>query len=443
MLSKICLGLIAIAELVMGIYIPVRLIGEEERKWYGWRRIPFAVVCILNIVFYILGRSDLYFNWKVWLFVDAAFVLLFGLSAGKHSYMMGTISILQTHILVAIDYAVCFALMSNKPNIYTVEKVLYDTPMEIIWIGLVLRAVFTLFFSKIEMERKVADVQRNRLALAGLDIISFLFCLFLGWQFVMEQTGLEINYLYIVLLMLCIFGFAFVLYDFIANNQKRQEFMQYRNRSLEQNYQYLYEEQRHLSHVSHDFKNHVNLLIRYLEEGRYEDALQYSQKLREPIQNLQHNSWSGHKMLDMILNMKAAEAKKNHIEIRMEIQNIRNVPMLDYDLCVIVSNLVDNAVEAVVHMEGDKTIRITVGEQHQMFLFKIVNPIDKEPKKRGEKYQTTKKQHGLHGLGLESVQASVDKYHGTLRLKHNEKEFEAVVMVPMEQKNKEKLRDIV
>ena len=108
--------------------------------------------------------------------------------------------------------------------------------------------------------------------------------------------------------------------------------------------------------------------------------------------------------------------------------------MADYDLCVIVSNLFDNAIEACEYVKRDeKDIFISMKSTDVLYVIKIVNSMEIKPVKKNHKYYTIKEDQDIHGIGLESVRASVEKYQGTLLLDYTENQFSAVVSI-MEQR---------
>ena len=214
------------------------------------------------------------------------------------------------------------------------------------------------------------------------------------------------------------------------NRREKEEKIYTKNKLMELNYQKLYEEQKRLEQTAHDFKNHINLMMRYLEEEKYEKAIEYGRKLENPLEVISQRSWSDNKILDTILNIKLLEARKKEIQIHTEIDNMVNLPLSDYDLCAILSNLLDNAIEACEYVEPKKReISVSIKSIGHLFIMKIVNSMEKKPIIRNDKFHTTKSDKDVHGIGLESVEASISKYQGTLLLEHTEDQFSAVVSV--------------
>ena len=80
-------------------------------------------------------------------------------------------------------------------------------------------------------------------------------------------------------------------------------------------------------------------------------------------------------------------------------------PLKQDEMCILLGNLLDNAIEAVREVERKKRkIKVRMMTPNNMFLLEIQNPYEEVRKKTEQQYLTTKTDHTLHGLGLGSVQ---------------------------------------
>lgn len=84
------------------------------------------------------------------------------------------------------------------------------------------------------------------------------------------------------------------------------------------------------------------------------------------------------------------------------------------DLCTILTNLLDNAVEACMKQpEGEpREIQVTIRRLHQFIIIKIANSSIASPDIRNGKLHTSKKDGNLHGWGMRSVLSAVEKIRG-------------------------------
>ena len=89
------------------------------------------------------------------------------------------------------------------------------------------------------------------------------------------------------------------------------------------------------------------------------------------------------------------------------------------DLTSMLSNLLDNAVEAAKDSDG-AFIRFTTRKEKNFVILSVVNSTSAAPKSQGEKLITTKKDKAIHGYGLKSIEKSAKKYAGICDWNYNE-----------------------
>ena len=105
--------------------------------------------------------------------------------------------------------------------------------------------------------------------------------------------------------------------------------------------------------------------------------------------------------------------------------------MSDIDLCVLIGNLVDNAVEACVKItdKNQKFIRIYIGIFKQQLYISVSNSTNEIMRKIDEEYITTKR--GNHGHGLKRINNIVNKYDGFINRQNEPGVFVTEVLVPL------------
>ena len=97
-------------------------------------------------------------------------------------------------------------------------------------------------------------------------------------------------------------------------------------------------------------------------------------------------------------------------------------------MCILLGNLLDNAIEAVRGLDREKReIRVRMMTPNNMFLLEIQNPYEGVRRKVQERYLTTKSDHNLHGLGLDSVKRIVEKNGGFLEISDENQIFQVNV----------------
>lgn len=434
MVKKILFVGIEALNWLLCMYLAYILLREKEEepdlKQKVIRILEWAGVVTLNAI----NLPILYYNNAVWIQTDLLLMLVFKIRKGRHNFMRCGIAILVKHLTIYMDYAIGFLFIAIGNHYY--KSVLYGEKIEVISTFFTARIILFIVINMLlpKIKGRFSDLRQTRRALVIVDMVSYMGVLLLQQLFTRNIQHLYVNGFYVTLAMGSILCIAFYSYDSMISRRERERIIDTANKLVEDNYQRLYNEQRRLEHTAHDFKNHIFLLTKYLEDGKYDEAIEYGKKLTNPLEVLVQRSWSGNKILDTILNTKLLEAERKNIQVHMEIDNMLELPLADYDLCVIVSNLFDNAIEACEYVKRDeKDIFISMKSTDVLYVIKIVNSMEIKPVKKNHKYYTIKEDQDIHGIGLESVRASVEKYQGTLLLDYTENQFSAVVSI-MEQR---------
>ena len=139
---------------------------------------------------------------------------------------------------------------------------------------------------------------------------------------------------------------------------------------------------------------------------------------------------SGNMMVDAILNSKLTLARRQGISINCKVRVPEKISVEDVDLCVILGNLMDNALEACrLIEERERFLRIYMTVNKSQLYLSIQNSARAEPDFDERNYITKKR--GNHGLGMKRVQAAVEKYHGYLNLANEPGIFAAEVTMPV------------
>lgn len=250
-------------------------------------------------------------------------------------------------------------------------------------------------------------------------------------------SGMEISYIptdtvymWLIFSMVLLMNvlFLYILYQ----RRMEQEVVRLKQEQaelLEKDYKTLNQAYEINAKLFHDFHNHIGALQQMLAHEKYEEAVDYLDALQEPVKGMADTVWTGDDTVDYLINSKMTAASECGISFRAEVEFPRNTNISGVDLCAIIGNLIDNALDATKQNENqeDKKISLTIRRIHQMLVIKVENPytVPIEQKETGE-LQTTKKQEGLHGWGLKSAQTAAEKYDGMVRTTSEDNIFRAV-----------------
>lgn len=183
----------------------------------------------------------------------------------------------------------------------------------------------------------------------------------------------------------------------------------------------------------HDLHNHLEILYSYILQGQNEEALNYINDLRTPIEKITQGVWTGQEAVDYLINSKLAVADHYGIETKINIEFPHHTNIKNTDLVAILGNLLDNAIEAMVFSnETPRLICLTMRRINDMLIIKVENSCMANPDIIGTEIKTTKSNDELHGWGLKSARAAAERYDGTLEISYTNNRFCIVVVLSFE-----------
>ena len=181
----------------------------------------------------------------------------------------------------------------------------------------------------------------------------------------------------------------------------------------------------------HDYHNHLQSLKGYLSLNKVEQMKNYLNELETDLDSIDTLYHSGNLQLDSILNAKLAIAEKGQIRIHCDASIPPQLHVSDLDLCVILGNLLDNAIESCRKIKDpdERFIRVYIGILKKQLYISITNATSETVKQRTDHYFTTKR--GDHGHGLKRVDQVVKKYDGYLNRQNEPGIFATEIVLPL------------
>ena len=210
---------------------------------------------------------------------------------------------------------------------------------------------------------------------------------------------------------LCI---LFILATFYILKKGKYEVNELEKRAdaAEQKYQERIEGDRERDILVHDIRNHLIVIDSILQNGEVNRARNYIDKLQEDYCNIRQSFHTGSVVVDAILGSKAYQAENAGIRFKIVSDDLSDSFVSDRDWCSILSNLLDNAIEACGKMEGKGWIRIRLENRPFGMVWIIENTC---PEMQDDRTEVKPKRRGVrHGTGLQSVRYAIQKYNGFL-----------------------------
>lgn len=228
---------------------------------------------------------------------------------------------------------------------------------------------------------------------------------------------------------------VFVLYEIINREagknyiliakQKQYELTEQHNRQIMDIYDKIRE-------WRHDYTHHMQLIVGMLEKSDSDNSetINYIKNLDEKIKSTSLEIVTGNLIVDAIVSAKATLASVYGITLEHNILLPENVSIENTDLCSILSNLLDNAIEACCKLEQSKYINLEMLSFKNQFNIKITNASNGEYNLENGKLKTTKNSN-LHGIGIGYVKSIVESYGGIFDIKPESDSFTTYVSIPL------------
>ena len=229
----------------------------------------------------------------------------------------------------------------------------------------------------------------------------------------------------IILLILLIFCMGvFGIYMKYQENEKEKQILLARERVMSDNYALLKKEQEENRRHIHEFRHELEYLYQCLRSREYEAGEAYlEKKSREIGEQQKEQLWTGSGCIDFLVNKTRVQAGEKGIRFESEV-NVLEIPVEEYDLFMILSNLLENAVEAAQQCEeGERYIRLQIFTVNRMFFLLVENSYAKEPEERDGRFVTFKGDRSAHGWGLENVKETVKRYGGECEIRYGNRVF--------------------
>lgn len=234
----------------------------------------------------------------------------------------------------------------------------------------------------------------------------------------------------IALAILCLFNLFiyFILHQTnkIYQNMLRQQSAR-KQHELYLNQLKLYQESRNrINAMHHDLKNHCLSLSQFIQRNESQKALDYLSTMMQEMAPADARVNSGNLTLDAILNHFLQRAKHLGCDIKTKISVPSDTFISDFDLNIILGNLLENALEAIEKVDKPK-IKVAVIHKTGLLYIEVRNTFNGDLHRRGGRILTTKEQKKYHGYGIRNICNVVEKYDGVSSFLVEDDEFVASI----------------
>ena len=183
-----------------------------------------------------------------------------------------------------------------------------------------------------------------------------------------------------------------------------------------------------LKSIRHDFKNQLLCMRVLLEKEQYDELRNYFDDLAGEASPFLTQIRTGNPAIDAVLNNKSALANAKKIPMQLQLSALPEIHVRNLDLCAILSNLLDNAIEASANIK-EPNIKVKIASFQQCLQIAVSNEAAQDVLQNNPKLETTKLDKDSHGLGISIIQNIVKQYDGSISFTAEEGRFHVNVLI--------------
>jgi len=325
-----------------------------------------------------------------------------------------------------------FILFPNSAATFSIQGVnMGDSLINIIWM-----VVIGLSYKKILFTHSISVFK-------SMSKISFMLLVFpvLSCTWLLQNSIFNMHHLddyfadltQVISVAMSLLVVALIVYMFIAQSKRALSTQNTRIFSKQVDLQVEYYEELEHHHADirkfrHDHNNLMMCLRALLEANDVQQALQYMDDMGDIVMTDHFQFDTGNYIADALLSAKNQTANRQSTSLSFD-GYIPSDRITNYDLCVVLTNAIDNAIEACSHIAGEKVIHILSEIKNGFWFITIKNPVVHDVTIRDNSIPTSKKNFTVHGFGLQNIETIAHKNHGRMQLScvNHVFTFEAVV----------------
>ena len=342
------------------------------------------------------------------------------------------LTLLIQGIIGVIDYIVIMIVTARYNNIDILED-----STDLIGVLVIIASRIILFLFLIIIKRISVIKKKNVIDMSNKEWLQFLiFPIFtLITVIVMTNSMVTsyhediVNVYYVIAIVLIVLNMVVfhLINEILENSQRIREADVLKQQSIGQLELYNslrknYDIQRKRTH---EYKNQIMCIDSLLKKKNYNKLEEYINSIFDKLDGQLDMVDTNNEVVNAVINAKYYEALQNDVLFILKINDLSHIKVSDEDIVTILSNLLDNAIEAAGQCEIDKrTVGIKLLYEDDVLSIAVSNSYKTEPEIMEDGYmQTIKDDKEQHGLGIRNVVATLEKYNAEYILDYKNGEF--------------------
>jgi len=342
------------------------------------------------------------------------------------------LTLLIQGIIGVIDYIVIMIVTARYNNIDILED-----STDLIGVLVIIASRIILFLFLIIIKRISVIKKKNVIDMGNKEWLRFLiFPIFtLITVIVMTNSMVTsyhediVNVYYVIAIVLIVLNMVVfhLINEILENSQRIREADVLKQQSIGQLELYNslrknYDIQRKRTH---EYKNQIMCIDSLLKKKNYNKLEEYINSIFDKLDGQLDMVDTNNEVVNAVINAKYYEALQNDVLFILKINDLSHIKVSDEDIVTILSNLLDNAIEAAGQCEIDKrTVGIKLLYEDDVLSIAVSNSYKTEPEIMEDGYmRTIKDDKEQHGLGIRNVVATLEKYNAEYIIDYKNGEF--------------------
>lgn len=232
----------------------------------------------------------------------------------------------------------------------------------------------------------------------------------------------KLFFLFLIITGIIVSSFGFVLYTIVSANKSHIQIEHLNRELLETEFKH-YDEIRKIHEeakkIRHDINSHIICLKALIHNNNITDALAYLDKIGGQLQKTETPFTIGNEVADAIILEKMKNITNLQIELKIQGGFPKDSTIPNYDMCIIFSNALQNAIEACENIKPERRlITINIGTFNRYTTIVFENPI-----LHPSNLKTSKNDFHNHGIGLLNIRRSVESLGGNMNITQIDHKF--------------------
>lgn len=361
--------------------------------------------------------------------LGCTFALTFLYQGKVKKQMLSTVLIYIT--MIVIEDIITF--LSGYYTIQLLTPLKYNSSIGITVISICTFAIVLLLENLKDLKKGKEIPVSYWLAIIFVPVSTIYLLLFTSSLFDPNRVGtawlMVLNNIIILLINILVFYMYNKIAKLVAIEGEKDLITQ-QNKYFHEQLSLMQDSQEATKSIRHDMRNHLASIKARIETGEYQKAEKYITDTIGQLEKKEEISHTGHFLLDSIINYKLRNIKKCGAQLRYHAVIPNDLPIEDFDLTIILGNLLDNALEALKRINAaEKLLEIHLVYEKGCFLIKVQNTYNGDLLIEKGLPVTQKTKAHYHGIGLKNVRAIAAKYRGSLDITHESGTFTVVVLL--------------